>query len=88
MAYALNVADNDDSSEEPSTYSKAVSCKDADSWIRVMHEEMESLQKTDTYNLVSSIVQKNDYNNVFSHVVKHSSIRSLLGIVTLHDFEL
>jgi hypothetical protein len=29
-----------------------------------------------------------DYNDVFSPVVKHSSIRALLGIIAMHDFEL
>jgi ATP-binding cassette subfamily B (MDR/TAP) protein 1 len=29
-----------------------------------------------------------DYNDVFSPVVKHSSIRALFGIVALHDLEL
>jgi hypothetical protein len=29
-----------------------------------------------------------DYNDVFSLVVKHSSIRALLGIIAMHDFEL
>ena len=29
-----------------------------------------------------------DYNEVFSLVVKHSSIRTLLSIVAMHDLEL
>jgi hypothetical protein len=29
-----------------------------------------------------------DYNGVFSHVVKDSSIRVLFGIVAMHDLEL
>jgi len=29
-----------------------------------------------------------DYNDVFSPVVKHSSIRTLLSIVAMHDYEL
>ena len=29
-----------------------------------------------------------DYNDVFSPVVKHSSIRAFLGIVAMHNFEL
>jgi predicted nucleic acid-binding protein len=29
-----------------------------------------------------------DYNDVFSLVVKHSSICALLGIVAMHDLEL
>ena len=29
-----------------------------------------------------------DFTNVFSSVMKHSSIRALLGIVAFHDYEL
>jgi hypothetical protein len=29
-----------------------------------------------------------DYNDVFSPVVKHSSIRTLFNIVAMHDYEL
>jgi hypothetical protein len=35
-----------------------------------------------------SQIQGIDYNDVFSPVVKHSSIRALLGIVAMHDLEL
>ena len=41
----------------------------------------DSLQKG--YNQIPSI----DFTDVFSPIVKHSSIRALLGIVTMHDFE-
>ena len=36
------------------------------------------------YNQISSI----DFTDVFSPVVKYSLIQALLGIVTMHDFEL
>lgn len=90
-----------------------------------MHDEMESLEKNDTWKLVklpkekkhvhckwifkrkegisptelarykTSLVAKGysqilgiDFNDVFSPVVKHSSIRTLLSIVAIHDYEL
>jgi len=90
-----------------------------------MHDEMESLEKNGTWDLVrlprekkpirckwvfkrkegvspndearykARLVAKGysqisgiDYNEVFSPVVKHSSIRTLLSIVAMHDFEL
>ena len=36
------------------------------------------------YSQISGI----DFNDVFSPVVKHSSIHTLLSIVAVHDFEL
>lgn len=122
VAYALEVAEGID---EPSTYSEVVSSVDSDKWIMAMQEEMESLQKNKTWELVELPKGKNavrckwvfkrkdgipgveeprfkarlvakgysqipgvDFNDVFSPVVKHSSIRVLLGIVTMHDLEL
>ena len=48
VAYALSVADNIDSSEEPSTYDGEISCSDSSKWIIVMQEEIESLYKNGT----------------------------------------
>jgi hypothetical protein len=83
-----------------------------------MHDEMESLEKNGTWNLVqlpkgkktvcckwiferkeesykARLVAKGYsqipgiyFNDVFSPVVKHSSIRTLLSIVAMHDYEL
>ena len=39
-------------SVEPSTYTKAVNCDDSRKWMIAMQEEMESLHKNDTWNLV------------------------------------
>ena len=51
-AYVLSVADNIESSEEPSTYEEAVSCSDSSKWMIVMQEEMESLNKNGTWDMV------------------------------------
>ncbi|KAG8486777.1 hypothetical protein CXB51_020123 [Gossypium anomalum] len=112
--------------QEPSNYSEAISCEDSDSkWMFAMQEEMESLHKNKTWDLVklpkgkktvrckwvfkkkegtpgveepkykARLVAKGygqvpgvDFTDVFSPVVKHSSIRALLGIVAMHDLEL
>ncbi|KAG8499112.1 hypothetical protein CXB51_005523 [Gossypium anomalum] len=125
VAYALNVAEDIDANQEPSNYSKAISCEDSEKWMFAMQEEMESLYKNRTWDLVklpkgkkvvrckwvfkkkegtlgveeprykARLVAKGynqilgvDFTDVFSPVVKHSSIRVLLGIVAMHDLEL
>ncbi|KAG8500272.1 hypothetical protein CXB51_004359 [Gossypium anomalum] len=125
VAYALNVAEDIDANQEPSNYSEAVSCEDSEKWMFAMQEEMESLHKNKTWDLVklpkgkkvvrckwvfkkkegtlgveeprykARLVAKGysqipgvDFTDVFSPVVKHSSIRALLGIVAMNDLEL
>ncbi|KAG8482498.1 hypothetical protein CXB51_024223 [Gossypium anomalum] len=125
VAYALNVAGDIDANQEPSNYSEAVSCEDSKKWMFAMQEEMESLHKNRTWDLVelpkgkkavrckwvfkkkegtpeveesnykARLVAKGysqilgvDFTDVFSPVVKHSSIRALLGIGAMHDLEL
>ncbi|KAG8474867.1 hypothetical protein CXB51_031602 [Gossypium anomalum] len=87
VAYALNVAKNIDANQEPSNYSEAISCEDSEKWMFAMQEEMESLHKNKTWDLVK-LPKGVDFTDVFSPVVKHSSIRALLGIVTMHDLKL
>ena len=121
----MSVANNIESSEEPSTYEETVSCSDSSKWMISMQEEMESLHKNGTWDLVRlpkgkkairckwvfkkkegtpgvenarykvKLVAKGysqipgvDFIDVFSIVVKHSSIRAFLGIVAFHDYEL
>ncbi|KAG8483701.1 hypothetical protein CXB51_023428 [Gossypium anomalum] len=117
VAYALNVAEDIDANQEPSNYSEAISCEDSEKWMFAMQEEMESLHKNKTWDLVklpkgkktvrckwvfkkkegtpgveepkykARLVAKGysqvpgvDFTDVFSPVVKHSSIRALLGV--------
>jgi hypothetical protein len=124
-AYALNVAEEIEGNLEPSTYSEAINSTGCKNWVTAMHDEIESLEKNGTWDLVKLPKQKKpirckwifkrkegislsekvrykarlvakgysqilgiDYNDVFSHVVKHSSIRNLLSIVAMHDYEL
>ncbi|KAK1685888.1 hypothetical protein QYE76_046736 [Lolium multiflorum] len=110
---------------EPATYTEAVASIDRMKWISAMQEEMQSLHKNGTWDVVPLPKQKKvvrckwifkrkeglspnepprfkarlvakgfsqipgiDYNDVFSPVVKHSSIRAFFGIVAMHDLEL
>ncbi|WVZ86727.1 hypothetical protein U9M48_033466 [Paspalum notatum var. saurae] len=100
---------------EPSNYSEAITSADCNNWVTVMQDEMESLDKNDTWDLVKLPIDKKsvrckwifkrkfkarlvaksysqilgiDFNDVFSPVVKHSSIRILLSLVAMHDYEL
>ena len=45
VAYALSVENNIETSEEPSTYEKAVSYSDSSKWMITMQEKMKSLHK-------------------------------------------
>nr|AAT44257.1 putative polyprotein [Oryza sativa Japonica Group] len=125
VAYALSVAEEIEGNAEPSTYSEAIVSDGCNRWITAMHDEMESLEKNHTWELVKLPKEKKpirckwifkrkkgmspsdearykarlvakgysqipgiDFNDVFSPVLKHSSIRTLLSIVAVHDYEL
>ncbi|KAG8474438.1 hypothetical protein CXB51_034087 [Gossypium anomalum] len=51
-AYVLNVAKYIDANQEPSNYFEAVSCEDSEKWMFAMQEEMESLHKNRTWDIV------------------------------------
>ncbi|KAG8478350.1 hypothetical protein CXB51_028073 [Gossypium anomalum] len=125
VTYALNVAEDIVTNQEPSNYSEAISCEDSEKWMFAMQEEMESLHKNKTWVLVKLLKGKKtvrcqwvfkkkkgtpgveeprykarlvgkgysqvlgvDFIDVFSPVVKHSSIQVFLSIVAMHDLEL
>ena len=48
----MSVVDNIESSEESSTYEEVVSCCDLGKWMIAMQEEMESLHKNGTWDMV------------------------------------
>ncbi|KAL5715795.1 hypothetical protein ACHQM5_017567 [Ranunculus cassubicifolius] len=115
--------------DEPSTFKSAMKSEDGTEWKMAMDEEMQSLHKNQTWELVklpkgkkpigskwvftikdgapnsdgtvqgvrykARLVAKGyaqqegvDYNEVFSPVVKHTSIRVLLALVAQYDLEL
>ncbi|KAG8481358.1 hypothetical protein CXB51_026131 [Gossypium anomalum] len=78
VTYALNVAEDIYANQEPSNYFKKK---------RTLGVE-EPRYKARLVAKVYSQVPGVDFTNVFSPVVKHSSIRALLGIVAMHDLEL
>jgi transposase InsO family protein len=123
--YAFSCAEQVENSHEPSTYTEAVGSGDREKWVSAMQEEMQSLEKNGTWDVVRLPKQKKsvrckwifkrkeglspsepprfkarlvakgfsqipgvDYNDVFSPVVKHSSIRTFFGIVAMRDLEL
>ena len=124
VGYALQVAEEVDTSE-PSTYKEAILSSDSEKWFAAMGDEMESLHKNQTWDLViqpsgrkiitckwvfkkkegispaegvkykARVVARGfnqregvDYNEIFSPVVRHTSIRVLLAIVAHQNLEL
>ncbi|KAG8481491.1 hypothetical protein CXB51_026341 [Gossypium anomalum] len=94
VAYALNVAEDIDANQKPSNYSEAISCKKTVrcKWVFKKKEGTPGVEEPKyKARLVAkgySQVPGVDFTDVFSPVVKHSSIRALLGIVAMHDLEL
>jgi hypothetical protein len=50
--YALSCAEQVENIHEPATYKEAVRCDDRENWISAMHEEMQSLEKNSTWEVV------------------------------------
>nr|GEV91020.1 retrovirus-related Pol polyprotein from transposon TNT 1-94 [Tanacetum cinerariifolium] len=123
-AYAFAATEEEDT-HEPLTYQEAVACKDSSKWKAAIKEEMGSLRKNKTWELVDHQVGQKlmtckwlfkikegiegvqkprykarlvargfthragiDYNEVFSPVVRHTSIRVILALTACKDFEL
>jgi hypothetical protein len=121
----MSVAEEIEDNSEPSNYSEAITSVDCNNWMTIMQDEIESLEKNGTWDLVKLLKNKKpvrckwifkrkedispseptryktrlvakgysqipgiDYNDIFSPVVKHSSIRTLFSIITMHDYEL
>ncbi|GKA34499.1 retrotransposon protein, putative, ty1-copia subclass [Tanacetum coccineum] len=122
--YAFATAEEEDT-YEPLTYQETITCEDSSKWKAAMEEEMDSLIKNKTWELVDHPagqklvsckwlfkikegiegVQKPrykarlvargftqragiDYNEVFSPVVRHTSIRVILALTACKDYEL
>ncbi|KAG8475340.1 hypothetical protein CXB51_032188 [Gossypium anomalum] len=79
VAYALNVAKDIDANQELSNYSDA-----KEGTLGVEEPRYKARLVAKGYSQIPGV----DFTDVFSPVVKHSSIRALLGIVAMHDLEL
>ncbi|GJU40764.1 retrovirus-related pol polyprotein from transposon TNT 1-94 [Tanacetum coccineum] len=123
-AYEFSIAEEEDT-QEPITFQEAINSSEKDEWVRAMKEEVSSLKKNHTWELVDQPpgqklisckwlykikewiegVQKPrykarvvargftqragiDYNEVFSPVVRHTSIRVILSLTACEDYEL
>ena len=109
---------------EPATYSEAIECAQSDDWLAAMREEMDSLHKSETWELVdlpsgrspvkckwvfrlkfnsagettrykARLVAKGftqvfglDFSETFSPVARLDSVRLLLALATLRDWEI
>nr|GEX97243.1 retrotransposon protein, putative, Ty1-copia subclass [Tanacetum cinerariifolium] len=66
----------EEDTHEPLTYQEAVSCEDISKWKATMKEEMDSLKKNKTWELVDHLV------------VRHTSNRVILALTACKDYEL
>lgn len=66
IAYALNIGDTIEI-EEPTSYLVACKGKDKQHWLKAMMEEIHSLQKNNTWQLVDRVVGKRviGYKQIF-----------------------
>ncbi|GJT25902.1 retrotransposon protein, putative, ty1-copia subclass [Tanacetum coccineum] len=123
-AYTFFEAEEEDTNE-PLTYQEAVAYEDSSKWKAAIKEEIDSLRKNKTWELVYHLVGQKlvsckwlfkikegiegvqkprykarlvargfiqragiDYNEVFSLVVRHTSIRIILALTVCEDYEL
>jgi hypothetical protein len=52
VAYAMSVAEEIEGNLEPSNYSEAITSANCNNWMTAMQDEMESLEKNGTWDLV------------------------------------
>nr|GEX17538.1 hypothetical protein [Tanacetum cinerariifolium] len=96
VAYAFAIAKEEDT-HKLITFQEAINSSDKDEWVCAMEEEMSSLMKNHTWELVDQPPSQKlgftqrariDYNEVFSHVVRHTSIRVIISLTACEDYEL
>ncbi|GKF25310.1 retrotransposon protein, putative, ty1-copia subclass, partial [Tanacetum coccineum] len=93
MAAYVFVISKEEDTHEPITFQEAINSSEKDEWICAMKEEMSSLMKNHTWELVDQPLGQKlrariDYNEVFSLVVRHTSIMAILSLTACKDYEL
>ncbi|GJU97609.1 zinc finger, CCHC-type containing protein [Tanacetum coccineum] len=91
-AYAFAIVEEEDT-HEPITFQEAINSSEKDEWVRAMEEEMSSLKKNHTWELVDQPPGQKlrvgiDYNEFFSPLVRYTSIRVILSLTACKDYEL
>nr|GEW22315.1 hypothetical protein [Tanacetum cinerariifolium] len=89
-AYAFAIAEEEDT-HEPITFQEVINSSDKDEWVRAMKEEMSAQKPRYKARLVDRGFTRRagiDYNEVFSPVVRHTSIRVILSLTACEDYEL
>ncbi|GKA66082.1 retrotransposon protein, putative, ty1-copia subclass, partial [Tanacetum coccineum] len=81
VAYAFVAAEEEDT-HEPLTYQEGVACENGSKWKAAMKEEMDSLRKNKTWELVDHPVGKKLVS------FQHTSIRVILALTACKDYEL
>ncbi|KAE8690949.1 hypothetical protein F3Y22_tig00110893pilonHSYRG00781 [Hibiscus syriacus] len=76
---------------EPECYEEAMESECKDQWIEAMKDELQSLQENHTFELlvVKGYTQKEGigFEEIFSSVMKMSSIRTILSLAACYDLE-
>ncbi|GJZ49158.1 retrotransposon protein, putative, ty1-copia subclass [Tanacetum coccineum] len=97
-SYAFVAAEEEDT-HEPLTYNEAVACGDISKWKAAMKEEMDSLRKNKTWELVDHPAGQKLVSckwlfkirkglKVFKSLVQHTSIRVILALTACKHYEL
>nr|GEX37500.1 retrotransposon protein, putative, Ty1-copia subclass [Tanacetum cinerariifolium] len=89
----VEATSEEEDTHEPLRYHDAVACEDTSKWKASIKEEMDSFRKNKTWELVDHPAGQKlraciDYNEVFSLVVRHTSIRVILALTACKDYEL
>nr|GEX62795.1 putative reverse transcriptase domain-containing protein [Tanacetum cinerariifolium] len=86
-AYAFAIAKEEDT-HKPITFQEAINSYENDEWVRAMEEEMKTKVQSKAGSSGVYTASRIDYNEVFSPVVRHTSIRVILSLTACEDYEL